>query len=376
MPGETEVSIRDTISNAITTLESGGDTSQTPSTPSAPTPAPGPSGTPAAPAAAGTPGAPPAYGAPAPTPPAATGTPAAPVAPPGSIPPKDGAATPPVDKQNVPTVVAEKAPGTWTPEAREHWAALPEGVRKEVIKREREVSQAMTRSTKARQFQSEFDQAILPYMGFIAAEKSTPIQAAVNMMQTAALLRTGTKQAKAQMVAHVIQQHGVDLQLLDGLLAGQQPGNDAESYIQSEIERRMKPYQTHVQTNQQHQEQFMQQIDQEVGTELEQFAAANEFYDDVKEIMADMIESSDKRGVNLSLTDAYARATLLHEPVRLVVEQRKGISAAQRGHQLAQQARSGAISVKPSDETGVTTIPVGDSIRDSLNYAFEKHGGR
>jgi len=79
----------------------------------------------------------------------------------------------------------------------------------------------------------------------------------------------------------------------------------------------------------------------------------------------------------MGLTEAYQRATLLSEPVRLTLEGRKTGQSAQRGHQIAQQARSGAISVKPSDETGVTGIPPpGDSIRDAINFALQKTSGR
>ncbi len=375
----TEPSLRDTIESSITSIETGASPSSEgtpgssiPSTPPA-APAPGASSTPAA--------APPAYGAP--PPPAQTPAAAAPVAAPASGAP--GSVTPPstetnpdgTPKINVGTVVAQKAPGTWTPEAREHWNTLPEGVRNEVIKREREVSQAMTRSTTARQFQQKFDQAIQPFMGFIAAEKSDPIQATVNMMQTAALLRTGTKSQKAELVAHVIRQHGIDLMMLDGLLAGQAPqGLTAEEHIERLVQERMKPFQTHIQQLEQGTQQFQTQLEQEVDSELTGFAESHEFYDDVKDTMADLIEVATRRGVNMTLTDAYDRATLLHEPVRLVLEQRKSVTNAQKGHQIAQQARSGAISVKPSDETGVTTLPVGDSIRDALASAFEKHSGR
>lgn len=368
-----EPSLRDTIESSITSIESG----TTPSTTSPAPPPPG--GTPAAAPAVQTYGTPPAAPVAAPAP----GTQVAAPAPAsvGTIPPKPGVEPEKNPdgtlKQNVATVVAQKAPGTWTPEAREHWNTLPEGVRNEVIKREREVSQAMTRSTQARQFQQQFDAAIQPFMGFIAAEKSNPIQATVNMMQTAALLRTGTKSQKAEMIAGIIRNHGIDLMMLDGMLAGQAPaGMTAEEHIERIVNERLKPFQQQNQQFQTHQQNFQQQVETEVGTELEQFAEKNEFYNDLKDIMADLIEVADRRGVNMSLTDAYQRATLLHEPVRLVLEQRNSVTAAQRGHQIAQQARSGAISIKPSDETGVTTLPTGDSIRDALNVAFEKHSGR
>ena len=97
-----------------------------------------------------------------------------------------------------------KPPGSWTPVAREKWNNLDPEVRQEVWKREREASRALTISAEARKFQDQFERTIHPYMGFIAAENSNPLQAVNFMMQTAALLRVGTKEQKVETVANVI----------------------------------------------------------------------------------------------------------------------------------------------------------------------------
>jgi len=236
----------------------------------------------------------------------------------------------------------------------------------------------MTQSTEARKFQKEFADAMQPFMGFIAAEKSTPIQAAVNMMQSAALLRVGTPMQKAQLAATIIQQYGIDLQTLDGLLAGQ-VADDPMKRIDQLIQQRTQPLVQRLQTFEQREQQQAEALDQEVDQDLITFAAdpAHEFFDDLKDLMADILEVDMKRGGSMGLTEAYQAATLLSEPVRLTLEGRKTSQSAQRGHQIAQQARSGAISVKPSDETGITSASQGDgSIRDSILWALEKTSGR
>lgn len=367
--------IRSSIESSINTLEG------TPASSGTPSPAPAPSG-----GASGTPGsAAPGYATPAPAPAAAPGaTQVAPPAstPPGSIPSKEGvpdtseASGEP--RQNIGTVAESKPPGTWTPEAREHWKNLDPEVRNNIIRRERETSRAMTQSTDARMFKKTFDQAIQPFMGFIAAERSDPIKATVNMMQTAAMLRTGTPIQKAELVAGVIKQFGIDLQTLDGLLAGQVPNpNDPAQAFERLLNQRLGPIQQKLQTYEQRERQVLQELDQEVDQELSDFAGAHEFYDDVKDIMADMMEVDQRRGGNMSLTQAYERATLLSDPVRLTLEKRRTGQSAQRTHEIAQQARSGAFSVKPSDEAG-STVPKapGDSIRDAITWALEKTASR
>lgn len=324
----------------------------------------------------GTPTAPPA---PSPTPgPAAT--PAAPVATPvGSIPPVEGAIPappkPPGAQEDTSGTSGNRAPGTWNPQARERWAEVHPDVQQEIIRRERETSRAMTQSTDARKFQKEFREAIRPFEGFIAAEKSDPIKATVNMMQTAALLRTGTPAQKATLVSQVIQQYGVDLMMLDGILAGQQPQNqDAQEFIRTAVENATKPLREQLQQREQH---FAETLDAEVEDELADFGTKHEFYEDLKSTMADLMEVNHRQGGNMDLTAAYEAATLLSEPVRRTLEGRKTGQSAQRSHQVAQQARSGAFSVKPSDEAGVTSVPPpGDSIRDSILYAMSKTSGR
>lgn len=269
-----------------------------------------------------------------------------------------------------------KAPGTWTPAAREHWASIPIEVRQEVMKREVEVSRALSATVNARKFSQEFEQTIQPYMGFIAAEGSTPLQAVNYMMQTAALFRVGTAVQKANAVAGLIHQFGVPLEMLDSILAGQQvQENNPASLVQREVQRALQPIMGQFQQRQQQQEsQVGNQVDQELAT----FAAdpKNEFFEDVKHTMADVIDIAVRRGEQISLTQAYERATLLTEPVRRVIETRRNAQSAQRDTQLAREAQNAAISVQPSSQANVAEATPGDSVRDSINYAIAKASGR
>lgn len=318
--------------------------------------------------------------APAPTP-AAAPTPAP--APAAGTPPAEG--TPASDvKQNIGTVVNQKAPGTWSPQAREHWNTVPAEVREEVWKREKEVSRALTTSATARAFQNEFNQAMQPFMSFIQAEGVQPLQAATYMMQNAAILRVGSVQQKAELVANIIGQWGIDLQLLDRMLEAQmkgqryQPGpNDNQApppnQIQAMINQAIQPL---VQQQQQSQRALLQQVEAEVDAELNQFAAEHEFYEDVKDDMADILEVASRRGVKMTLTEAYERATLLSVPVRAVLDQRKAQASATEAHKIAQQAKSGAFGVQNSAATGTTSMPAGEEIDDAIRWAVAHHSGR
>lgn len=268
-----------------------------------------------------------------------------------------------------------KAPGTWTPTAREKWVTLPTEVKEEVWKREREASRAMTISAEARRLQQEFERTIQPYLGFIAAEKSTPLQAVNNMMQTAALYRVGTPQQKAEVTAQIIKQFNVDLRALDSILAGQPAQYDPQAIIDQRIQAAIAPLR---QEREQMAQQHQMRLDLEVDQELNSFAAdpKHEFYDDVRDTMADLIEVASRRGAQMGLTEAYERATLLHEPVRRVIEARKQAEAAKVSTQKARQARGAAISVTQSAEVQRAPADPGDSIRSAIEAAISKTEGR
>lgn len=373
MPGD---SIRELLDANITAAEAPAATVGAPSAPVV-------TATPAPPGPVVTPeGTTPAPG----TPPVAS-TPAAPApgAPPAAAPEADPtkAAVDDKTKHNLSTVIVHKAPGTWTPAAREHWNSLPEGVRDEVIKREREVSRAMTQSSSARKFVGEFNQIIAPHIAQIQAEGGNPLSTIQGMFNVGTMLRTGAPQSKAELLANLCKQFGVDLEMLDQSLdkvyngaGGQsqrQPQGVDPAHLQRLVNQAVAPV---LQPLVQNQRQLLQQIEQEVDGELSDFASKHEFYEDVKQDMADIVEMANRRGMNMTLTEAYERATLLSAPVRAVMEQRKAASASQQAHAVAQQAKAGAFGITPSANTGVTNLPAGDSIRDCLERSMTHHSGR
>lgn len=271
-----------------------------------------------------------------------------------------------------------RPPGTWTPAAREHWASIPQAVREQVWKRDQEASRALTVSADARKFQNEFQQTITPYMGFIAAENSTPIRAVQNLMQTAATLRVGTAQQKVAVVAEVIKNFGIDLRMLDDVLAGEQPAPGSapanETIIQQMVAKHMAPVLDIIRTNKESQERA---VETEVDSELEAFKAdpKHEFYEDVRDEMADLIELAARRGRVMGLTEAYERATLVSEPVRRVIEARKEQARAQQNQVIANKARRAAVSVPGSPEASSVVPQAGDSVRSAIEFALSKNSG-
>jgi flagellar biosynthesis/type III secretory pathway chaperone len=250
-----------------------------------------------------------------------------------------------------------------------------------VMRREQEVSQALAHTADARKFYQEFANVVQPYMGFIQAENATPIQAVQNLMQTAAMLRTAPPSQKAALVAGIVSQYGVDLQMLDQALTaqlqGRRPSVNPNDQVLSLIDQKLQPFNQFLSVLEQRRAQEQQTITAEAGQSIEQFMAdpANEFAQDVAEDMADILEHSARRGVQMDLQEAYKRATLLHPTISKIVESR-AVGAAQQTA-AAQRAKQASVSVSGSGapNAGSNGADYGD-LRSAIVAAAQEHAGR
>lgn len=265
-----------------------------------------------------------------------------------------------------------KAPASWRPQAREKWGGVDPDVKGEVHRREYEMQQVLQHASGARQFIDAFENVVRPYEMFIRAEQSTPLQAVASLMATAAELRVGTPTSKANLVAGLIRQYGVDLQTLDSILAGQAPQGGAQmQQPQQYYDPRVDQLLAHQQRMQQAAEQYE---NQQIHSHLHAFAAdsKHEFYDDVRHTMADIIEIKARQGEPPDLEKAYAQACAMHEQVSTIMSQRQAASRSSSSQAAVLRAKRAAASVKSDSTPGPgATIPKNDSMRADIEAAFE-----
>ena len=271
----------------------------------------------------------------------------------------------------------EKAPASWRPDIREHWGSLPEPVRAEIQRRETEVARTLQETAEARKTAEAVMKTIEPYQAFIKAENSNPLQAIDNLMSTAARLRTGTAPELAQLVAGIVNQFGTGrfgngfIEMLDSALAGQTPKQDPQQLaIEQVLNQRLAPVQNMLTQFQQAQLAQQQQASQAAQTEVSTFLQRAEFGEDVREDMADIIESYSRRGQNISLQDAYKKACLMNDSVRAVIAQRAKARGAQQTTQAAQKARSAAVQVSGSAPMGALKQDATD-VRTAIEAAIQ-----
>jgi hypothetical protein len=268
-----------------------------------------------------------------------------------------------------------KAPASWKPQAREKWATVDADVKAEIHRREHEHQHTMQQAAGARQFVDAFERVVRPYEMFIRAENSTPLDAVDNLMRMAATMRTGSPSQKVDVVANIISQWGVDLQMLDSAMAAHLQGHPApHSGQQQQPMRDPRVDQMLAQQASERQQATQYQAAQQAA-EINAFAAdqKNEFFSDVREVMADLMQMAAQRGQVMTMPDAYAKACQLDENVSKILTQRANARNAGANTQAALRAKRAAASVK-GDTTlnDGATVPKNDSIRASLEAAFEE----
>lgn len=290
-------------------------------------------------------------------------------------PPSESAAPPEAQK---PATLATKAPQSWRPEAREKWGTLPPEVQNEAIRLDREVRQTLQESAEAKKSWSAFQQTVGPYEALIRAEGGEPLKAVGSLLQTAAALRTAPPAHKARLVANIIQQYGVPVETLAEVLTGQAATAPAQGATQAPaLDPEALLQQAEQRVFQRIQQQRAQSVEAKARADTEAFINSGEaeFLEDVRPLMANLLDAAGRSGIALTLKDAYDRACLLSPDVSKVMEQRKAAQTATVTQAATQRAQNAASSVK----THPTAPPVAaesTDLRALLERNFSKAQGR
>lgn len=299
---------------------------------------------------------------------------------------------PPAAKPEEPVKPALKAPGGWKPGAREHWAKLPSEVQEEVHRREKETAVSLQRAAeKAKEAEraqaeaAEFQKVVAPYEGLIRAAGGTPLTAIGNLLQTAAALQTGTVGHKAQLIANLVRTYGVPEEALAAAIDGQPvPQGQAQSpgavhpvvaQLQAELQEMKLGFTTA-------QKQTVERQYQRVQSELEDFAASHEFFDDVRETMADLVDIDDKavkagkRASVRSNEELYDLACRLTPEIDKVRQQREAAETAAKVNASTQRSKLAASSVKTQPSGAGGGGPDRNTRLGALEAAYDAHAGR
>ena len=270
----------------------------------------------------------------------------------------------------------ERAPQSWKPAAREHWASLPPDVRAEIHRREHDVQQAFNQTAEERKLASAFKQVYAPYEAMIRGEGSDPIRAFDHLLQTSYQLRTAPPQQKAELVAGLIQQFGIDVRALDNVLTRQIGGMPRQPQQQQPMAPQADPRVDQIMQalSNMHQQNAAQR-QEKANAEVASFAQSHEFLDDVRDYMADLIEVAANRGVDLSMEDAYNQACRANPEIAKVLDQRQRATAAGQSQQRARQARTASSSVRGNPKGAAPRASGAVPLRDAIEAAMDDAAG-
>jgi hypothetical protein len=265
----------------------------------------------------------------------------------------------------------DRPPQSWKKEAKGEWNNLPLHIRQEVHKREAEITRVLNQTAPDRQLAEQFKQTVQPFMARIQANGVNPLQAVEGLFKADYMLATANKADRAKYMADLIKQYDVDIEALDNALVGaaqpqSQQSPDIAALVQQQLQQALAPI---MQREQAQREQAQQQVTQTV----EQMVLNPDYpyFDDVREDMADIIEINAKRGVAISLEEAYSRAVRMNPETAGLMERQSTMQTAEQRHLQAQRAKVAASSVTGAPAGAGSQMQVGDgSLRGAIEAAF------
>ena len=262
-----------------------------------------------------------------------------------------------------------KAPQSWRPEVRQHWSKIPAEAQAEISRRELEISRTLNYTAEARKLAQQFVQVIQPYEGLIRAQNSTPMQAVASMMQTSARLTLGSPLQKAQAVADVIRQFGIDIETLDAVLANDpkvSKGTDVSDTVRRVVSEQLNPLVSRLTAD----EKARRDAElAEAQREMEEFASKNEFFEDFREEMGDLIESAHRRGKKMSLQAAYDAVLATRPELKKIVDASKK-PALPANQKKVIKAKKLASSLSSSGTPSGKKVAEGDDRRSDIEEAW------
>lgn len=258
-----------------------------------------------------------------------------------------------------------KAPSSWSPKVREHWNALPEDVRKEIIRREEASIVGVRKLQEEFAPVRQFTESLAPFLQDAAQNGFDPGQHVRNTMAAERALRTGDVNSRFNALLSIADQYGIPLRQAINSAAGQQilPETPQQPQIPPEVARELEEARRF-------REQYAANSYEQ---QIAQFSQGKEFFEDVRGLMADMIDS----GLAKDLNEAYEKATWAHPEVREVLLQRERLGKKNEDLKSRQAAAAGA-SVKTggSADVKVDVDDENDSLEATLRKAMRAHSGR
>ena len=251
-------------------------------------------------------------------------------------------------------------------ELQPHWEKTPHELLTAVNQREADYEAGIvkykTRDAEAKAVIDLFE----PYQWMLRNEGATPQTAIVPLLQTAALLRTGTPLQKAQSVAQVMQQFGIPLEHIQQLFSGQVPQQDNQY---NQLAQQVQQLTQHI-SNSQHRENQSNNV--RVHSEISKFAGnpAHSHFETLQPKMITLLENPGILGDISNMSDgeklkvAYDVALRLDDTIPQISHQQIAVAV--------QRAKAAAIQVRGAPSSSAIAAPNSNDRRAVIANAIRQ----
>lgn len=260
----------------------------------------------------------------------------------------------------------EKAPSSWSPKVREKWGELPEDVRAEIIRREEASASGVRKLQEEYAPIHRFAEAMSPFLQEASRMGQDPTGYIANVMVAERQLRHPDQEMRFHALLNIADSYGIPLRQIINRSVGQeilhqpqqQQGQQMHPAVQQELAA-MRQWRE-------------QQENQTIESQINAFKKDKEFFEDVRDLMADLMDS----GVAKDLQDAYDKACWTNPEVREVLRQRE-LSGTKKDAIKNRQAAAAGASVKASGQADIQVdTDDDDSIEASVRRAMREASGR
>ena len=247
---------------------------------------------------------------------------------------------------------------SWKKDAQSALSALPPETQRFIQEREEQFHRGIEQYKQDAYQGRTLGKALAPHMEYLNQVGVAPEQAISTLIQTEKVLRTADPHTKTQMFMKLAHDYGVDVNSLTNV-----PFDPYKYQMEQQLAAQQAELQRLVQS---------QQIAEEaqLGQTIEQFAQTHEYFDEVRETMADLLD----KGLASDLNDAYSKAIRLNDDVFTRTTQNSvQANPVQRANNAAKAAKAAAVSVKGAPN-GSTRPPEPKSTEDAVRLAMQQLG--
>lgn len=255
-----------------------------------------------------------------------------------------------------PTPEPPQMPKSLKRELQKHWEMSPVELRQAIHQREVDFEKGITQYKTQAQQAAEILDEFKPYEWILRNENTTAKAAISSLLQTAAILRTGTPAQKAQAAAVTMQQYGIPLDAVQALLSGAPSLNQQQPQVLNphydQLAQQVQQLQQYVSQSQQQQQQA---LESRAMSAIEQFAADpnNHHFEAVQDRMLTLLQAPGVLGDLSNMTEREKLQAAYDTAVRLD----PNLFAQQQARiQQVRNAKSAAVSV--AGAPGSSAAPV------------------